>query len=115
MSGSALELSRFEASSFYSRDSRDQGLGFLLSGSDRIVVTVATTAKKDRATELTLADFLRENGVALAAAQIVVGFPLEQNGRDPGIGFDQNTGVIRRFRDYFQLHVRHCNPPYKFL
>jgi hypothetical protein len=57
--------------------SREPGLGFVLSSSDRIVVTAATTAKKDWATELSLADFLRENGVALTAAQIVVGFPSE--------------------------------------
>jgi hypothetical protein len=79
----------------------------VLSGCDCIVVTAATTAKKNRATELFMADFLRENCVALTAAQIMVSFPFEQNGGVPGKGFDQNTGVILRFRDYFQLHVRH--------
>jgi hypothetical protein len=58
------------------------------SSSDRIVVTAAITAKKDRAAELFLSDFLREKGVALAAAQIMVGFPFEQNGGVLGIGFD---------------------------
>jgi hypothetical protein len=73
----------------------------VLSGSDRIVVTVATAAKKDRAIELILADFLGENGVALTAAQIVAVFPFEQNGGVPGIGFDYDTGAIRGLRDYF--------------
>jgi hypothetical protein len=86
----------------------------VLSSFDRIVVTVATTAKKDRATELSLADFLRENGVALAAEKIVVGFPFEQDGGVLGIGFDQNAGVIRRLGDYFQFHIRHCDPPSMF-
>jgi hypothetical protein len=45
------------------------------SSFDRIVVTIAIAAKKDRATEFSLSDFLREKGVALTAVQIVVGFP----------------------------------------
>jgi hypothetical protein len=60
---------------------------------------------------LSLADFLRENGVALTAAQIVVGFPFKQDGGVLGIGFNQNTGVIRRLRDYFQFHIGRCDPP----
>jgi hypothetical protein len=86
----------------------------VLSSFDRIVVTVATTAKKDRATELSLADFLRENCVALAAAKIVVGFPFEKESGVLGIGPDYNTSVIRRFGDYFQFHIRHCDPPSMF-
>ena len=83
----------------------------MLSSFDRIVVTVATAAKKDRATELSLADFLRENGAALTAAQIVVGFPFEKEGGVLGIGSDYNTSVIRRLGDYFQFHIGHCDPP----
>jgi hypothetical protein len=63
---------------------------------------------------LTLADFLGENGVALAAAQIVIGFTLEQNSGVLGIGFDYNTGAIHRLRNYFQFYVGHCNPPSSF-
>jgi hypothetical protein len=84
----------------------------MLSSFDRVVVTAATAAKKDRATELSLANFLRENGAALTAAQIVVGFPSEKDGRVLGIGFDQNAGVIRRFGYYFQFYIRHCDPPH---
>jgi hypothetical protein len=84
----------------------------VLTSFDGIVVTFAITAKKDRATEFSPADFLRENGCALTAEQIMVGFPFEKNGGVSGIGFDQNAGVIRRFGDYFQFHIRHCDPPY---
>jgi hypothetical protein len=44
----------------------------------------------------------------------VVGFPFEQDGGVLGIGFDQNAGVIRRLGDYFQFHIRHCDPPSMF-
>jgi hypothetical protein len=86
----------------------------VLSSFDRIVVIVATTAKKGRATELSLDDFLRGNGSALTAEQIMVGFPFEQDGGVLGIGFDQNAGVIRRLGDYFQFHIRRCDPPSMF-
>jgi hypothetical protein len=87
----------------------------VLSSSDRIVVTVAITAKKDRAKEFSLPDFLRKNGPALTAEQIVVGFPFEKDGGVLGIGFDQNAGVIRRLGNYFQFHIRHCDSPSFFI
>jgi RNase H-fold protein (predicted Holliday junction resolvase) len=81
-----------------------------LSSSDRIVVTVAITAKKDRATEFSLSDLLRKNGAALTAEQIVVGFPFKKDGGVLGIGFDQYASVIRRLGDYFQFQIGHCDP-----
>jgi hypothetical protein len=62
----------------------------VLSSFDGIVVTFAITAKKDRATEFSLADFLRENGIALTAEQIMVGIPLEKENGVLGIEFDQS-------------------------
>jgi hypothetical protein len=44
----------------------------------------------------------------------MVGFPFEQDGGVLGIGFDQNAGVIRRLGDYFQFHIRRCDPPSMF-
>jgi RNase H-fold protein (predicted Holliday junction resolvase) len=75
-------------SGLFSLDFANQYIGFASSSSDRVVVTTAIAAEKDRATELFLADFLGEKGVAPAAAQIMVGFPFEQNGGVLGIGFD---------------------------
>jgi hypothetical protein len=46
------------------------------------VVAAASPAKKVRAAELILADFFSENRVALAAAQIVAGFPYHNNVSD---------------------------------